>query len=552
MSGLDAALSRSSAMISSTHAQAMRVKGAGFIDIGPSSGLGQLSNFQESGAQRARYAQFRGVLYSVVNIIAMEGAGQPVHVGRLKGSQGKGKGKGPANKKSAMLRRMTATAQIKAAKEEIEIVPSHPLVDLLETPNPIQNRWQFVYSFIANLNLTGWAYVVGGENDDGEMEFYSLPTTWCRPDHTNGPFSGLRIINPKNPTEGMQGEPLTRENFAFAHLPNPADPMGAMAPAQSQMLAIRIDDHIQTSQERFFENGIFPSVIVTIGHDPHPDVPGGVRPRLTGPQRRQVIGAIRKAVGGVANYGNPAIVDGLIEKIDRLSATSNEMGWEKSESSVKARILSTFGVHPYILGENVSVGGYAQAAKIEERFCKRVNTFLDMLGGVMTNFVAPMKSDEKRKEDLMVWWEPAAPSDPGLHWQNVREGRKNGDVSRNEYRMLLGLPPDETGGDRTKNFTSGDMAQILALQAAVAGGTTTPEQAAATLEVCFDLSHEDAVKLAGTVTDQQAATNAAEQATSALEAAVSALQTTEIESAVAKQIALRISSSLQDPQKKSE
>jgi hypothetical protein len=95
-------------------------------------------------------------------------------------------------------------------------------------------------------------------------------------------------------------------------------------------------------------------------------------------------------MGGVANYGEPAIVDGMIESVTRLSATQNEMGWEKSEDKIRTRILSAFGVHPYILGEPVGVGGYAQVVNIEKRFYKRVNTFLDMLSTVVTNFVGPM------------------------------------------------------------------------------------------------------------------------------------------------------------------
>ena len=167
---------------------------------------------------------------------------------------------------------------------------------------------------------------------------------------------------------------------------------------------------------------------------------------------------IRKTMGGVANYGNPAIVDGLIENITRLSATQNEMGWEKSEDKVKSRILSSFCVHPYILGEPVNVGGYAQAAKIEERFCKRVNTFLNMLSGIVTNFGSSLVN-----EALVVWWEQCQPHDPSIRAKQITDARKNGDISRNEVRAecrILGLhrprgfagsgrfPQDEPDGSR--------------------------------------------------------------------------------------------------------
>ena len=100
-------------------------------------------------------------------------------------------------------------------------------------------------------------------------------------------------------------------------------------------------------------------------------------------------------MSGVANYGNPAIIDGMVERIDRLSATQNEMGWDKSEVKVRQRILGAFGTHPFILGEPVGVGGHAQAFVIERQFCMGVNTYLNMLSGVMTSFVHPASVEQE-------------------------------------------------------------------------------------------------------------------------------------------------------------
>jgi phage portal protein BeeE len=501
MTAMTRALARSSSIVDAAYHTALSMKAAG-IDLSPPAGTSMFGQFADDAKNRERYGLFRGWLYSAINAISAEAAGQPVCVGRMKGEK-----QSPKEQKSQQLLRskMTTSAGVKAAKQELEVIIDHPLLDLLEQPNPIQTRWAFVYSFVANLNLTGWSYVVGGENEDGKYEVYSLPTTWIRADHEKGPFSRFKVIDPAKPGSGSSDDWLTRENVAFAMLPNPADPRMAMPPASSQIQAIRIDDYIQTSQTQFFDNGIFPGAIVTIGKDPHPDVPGGMRPRLTAAQRRQVMGAIKKVMAGVANYGNPAIVDGLIESIERLSMTSNEMGWEKSEDKVRTRILSAFGVHPYILGEPVGVGGYAQVVNIEKRFYKRVNTFLDMLSTVATNFVGPMMAKKTKagpkqpakKENLLIWWEQCAAVDPGLRWSNLNAARARGDVSRNEIRAELNLPPDETGGDQTKQWTAGDLTAIVALQGAVGQGSVQPEQAAAIYEILFDMSPADAKRIAG-------------------------------------------------------
>lgn len=499
MSTMTTALARSRGVVDESYHAALNLKAAGALNFAPPPGFSQFNQFSDDSKTRERYSLFRGWLYAAVNALASEAAGQPAVVAKLKGKAAR-----PSEQKS-IRNKMTTFARTKAAAQEFEVLIDHPLIDLLEQPNAIQTRWSFVYSFIANLCLTGWGYVVGGENEEGEFEFYSLPTNWVKPDHAEGLFSRFKVVDPANPTAGNDGDWLTRDNVAFAMLPNPADPRMAFPPANSQLRSIRIDDFIQESQSRFFQNGIFPGAIVTIGKDPHPDVPAGVRPRLTAAQRRQVMGAVQKVMSGVANYGNPAIVDGLIESIERLSMTSNEMGWEKSEEKVRTRILSAYGVHPYILGEPVGVGGYAQVVNIEKRFYKRVNTFLDMLSTVATTFVGPMTAKktkagpkkQEKKEDLLIWWESCEAVDPGLRWSNLNAARTRGDVSRNEIRAELNLPPDETNGDNTKQWTAADLNAIVAVQGAVGQGQMTPQQAAAIYEILFDMDPADAKKIAG-------------------------------------------------------
>lgn len=478
MNAFETAVKRSDTMVSTTRATAFRMKQEGTLSAAmPGAGAQFGGAFsRDQSVNRNRYHMFRGWLYSAINALAEEAAGQPINVARITNTEPQDEERRArlGREKGHLLQKMPRDTRSKAANQEVELLPDHELVDVLENPNPIQSKWSFVYSFVANLNLTGWSFVVGDTNKDGKLELFSLPTTWVTPLHKEGPFSHFKVVNPSNPSSA--GVTLDRSQVAFAHLPNPSDPFSALAPAATQIQAIRIDDHIQTSQERFFENGVFPSVVIKMGKDPHPNVPGGIRPRLSPGQRRQVTGAIRKVWGGVANYGNPAIVDGLIEGIERLSATQNEMGWEKSEDKIRTRILSAFGVHPFILGEPVSVGGYAQAAKIEERFCKRVNVFLGLLSGLLTNFVPPKIDATER---LLIWLEKCVPHDPALHSQNFREGRKNGDVTQNEYRAFLGLPPDKDGNPNIIHRQS--LPGIVQMLVQIGQGTITRESASAVL-----------------------------------------------------------------------
>src|SRR5690606_2089830 len=117
-----------------------------------------------------RLSLFRGWLYSAVNVLASEAAGQEAVVARLAGAAPRAPGAPRAARPPGR----------KAAGQEYEILLDHPVVDAIENPNPIQHRWQFVYTFVASLNLTGWAFVVGGRTEDDKFEMYALPTSWVR------------------------------------------------------------------------------------------------------------------------------------------------------------------------------------------------------------------------------------------------------------------------------------------------------------------------------------------------------------------------------------
>ena len=453
MDALQAAFDRSNALINTTRATAgVTTKG---FDMSGSAGFSGFDGMRNTAANKERYALFSGWLYSAVHALCTRGSRQPVQAGMLiqddPVNEEERRGRVP-RRKLAPISKLPPRIREKAISNsgDVELVPGHHILDVIEQPNDIQTRTEFVYSFMASLCLTGWSYVLKGESDDGRTEMYTLPTTWVHPDHKEGPFSRFKITNPRNPSSGGD-DWFYRDQVAFAHIPNPSDPLSAMSPAASQTRAIRIDDHIQTSQETFFQNGIFPSVVVTVGKNPQPNSGGGVggqRPRLDGSARRQINAAITKMMGSVANYGAPAIVDGMVEAITPLSMNQTEMGWDKSEDKVRSRILSAYGVHDYILGNPVNVGGYAQAANIEKIFCERVNSLLDMLSCMLTNFLG-IEDESDRK--LLVWWQECEPDDPDMRRRWYETGRKNNDITRNEYRAEMGLPPVEDGdGERNK------------------------------------------------------------------------------------------------------
>lgn len=464
MSTVDNALTRIRAISNSAYGQGLRMKAAGgsMFNLSPAGGIGAMSQFQQQGANRNRYARFRGWVHSAIHALASKAGAMPVNVGYPK--------------KKKPTKKLNGT---KSVEDQLEIDENHDLLKSLERPNDMQRRPEFVYTFLANLCLTGWSFVIGGKKkkDDGSdgWEFYCLPTTWIVPDNEAGkPFSRFKIVNPNNPASHASEEWFYRDQVSFAYIPNPADPLCALSLTQAQEPAIDIDDKIQSSQVVFFNNGVFPSVIVTVGANPHPGVAPGVRPRLSGSQRNAIFTAIKGSMAGIHNYGNPAIVDGLIEKIERLQMTQQEMGWEKSEKAVRTRILSAFGVHPFILGEEMA-GSYAQAYIVKEQFCEKVNNYLALLSATMTDLCRSLTKDQ----EMYVWWDEAKAVDPQMEKDKLEKARAREDIDQNEWRAANGFPPvpdtDQVEIDRAA------IQAVSAVAEKVTAGALTPEQGQAIL-----------------------------------------------------------------------
>ena len=463
---LTKALLRTESVAIAAYDRGAREKGSGAsLDFSPSAPMAGMASWQDQQAYAEQYSLMREWVYSAINALASEGAGQPPVVARLSGSKVK-----PQGKKLHELKRMTKTARQKTANTEYEIQEDHFLVDLLEHPNEFQEKWQFVYSFFANLVLTGIAYVtVGYSKRLKKLELYSLPSTWVKPNHEKGLFTQFEVKNPN--AVGAEPTMLDRTQVGFAMLPNPSDPLAVLAPASSQLRTLRMYEHMLNGQEAFLRNSAFPSVIVSMAQGPYQSTKG--RPVLTNVQRRMIHHALRQNVMGDMNQGTAFIVDGLIEDMKPFSVKHRDMGWEKTEETLKTRILSAFGVHSFILGEFMP-GSQAQAEIIEGRFYKRVNTYLDMLSTLLTNLLGAIEGDEK----LLIWFEECQASNPERRTTTFLAMRASGDIGQNEMRAEMGLPPDEDLNQAVIQASS--MAGITQILTLLGQGSIQREQAVAT------------------------------------------------------------------------
>jgi phage portal protein BeeE len=317
---------------------------------------------------------------------------------------------------------------------DVEVIPDHKLLSFLQRPNHVQYKAEFLAVSIINLYATGVCYWVGGEHE-GELEAWAVPTSWVSPVHEGGLFTAYRLKPPDAPGEGVLLDPDMVARVYNAH---PADFKQSRSIIEEQLAAIKVDQSIQESQQQMFARGIFPNVAITIGQTIGPDGrPTGRRPVLSGAQRAGLTRAVRQVWRDTVGQGDPAILDGLVESIAKLSHTPQEMDWLQSSDSIKARIFQAFGLHPFMVGAEIP-GSYSQAYVTQKIFADNViNPLCDKFSTALTDWLGEPLG-------LLVWIEPYAPVDETQDNAMWRDARRNGDVSGDEYRQhKLGLPPKD-------------------------------------------------------------------------------------------------------------
>lgn len=353
---------------------------------------------------------FKSWVFAAVRPICNRIAAQPVRVGKITGGRKLG---------------------VKST-DEPEPLQTHPIIELLKDPNDLMTGWGLMWATVASINLTGrafWWVPEGNEN------LFLLPASWIKGFEGTTRFQSWRV-QPEGHGEQFD---IASERIVYFALPNPSDPWGSISPLQTVAPAVNNDADIQASQRQAFTRGIHPSHAIFVGKQPHPDVPGGVRPALTNAQQRQIVEAVKRRYAGVANHGEPLVLDALIEDVKRLSNTPDEMDWQRSAVQVKDRILQAFGTSPYILGGS-EPGSRAASSAAEEHFvASTVNPLIRLMTESMSEWMAPMFGD-----GLRIWIEPceAHDADMALRWAETLA--KHGVITVHELRRLapFGLQED--------------------------------------------------------------------------------------------------------------
>lgn len=321
--------------------------------------------------------------------------------------------------------------------EQGAVMADHPLVSLLDRPNPEQSGAELLESFYGFLQTAGNAYLEAVALDGLPRELYAL-----RPDRMKARPGksgwaegyeyavGGRTVTFKQPDDGSLSPILHLKLFHPTH-----DHYG-LSPLEAASASVDLHNAASAWNKSLLDNAARPSgALVYKG-------PEGAE-NLTLEQFDRLKAELEDAYQGSAHAGRPLVLDGGLEWRS-MSLTPADMDFIEAKNAAAREIALAFGVPPMLLGipgDNT----YSNYKEANLAFWKQtVLPLVKKTAAALTNWFAPVWPDAQvicQSTEI-----DALSAERDALWLRVSRA---GFLSAAEKRSLLGLPPrnDESSGD---------------------------------------------------------------------------------------------------------
>lgn len=323
------------------------------------------------------------------------------------------------------------------------ILEQHPLIDLLNRPNPQQSYSEFFGSLYGYLLLSGNTYVLKTGSERGApRELHQL-----RPDRIEIKGSGNPIpekyiykINGK-----VQGTYDVDQDNGYSELKhiklwNPMDDYYGCSPLAAA--AVEVDQHNMMAKHNvnLLANGARPSGAVIF----KPQDDAGFAMNLTDSQRQQLLTDLNNRFSGAGNAGRPMLLEGDFDWKE-MGLSPKDMDFLNLKHLSATDIAMCFGVPSQLVGvpdsQTYSNVAEARLALYEET----IIPYLSKVQSDINEWLVPMFGDGLSIE-FDIDSIPALSERRKKIYENVTSAVREGIMTRNEARERIGLEPVD-GGD---------------------------------------------------------------------------------------------------------
>lgn len=334
-----------------------------------------------------------------------------------------------------------AAIPFKVYQGDVEL-EQHPLISLLQRPNPTQAGVEYFQALYSFMLLSGNSYALASAVNMVPTELYLLrpDRVEIEPSDTAVPKSYKYKLNNQVVAQ-YDADPLTGQSevkhFKFW---NPLDDYLGLSPLMAA--AVDLDQHNLIAKHNIglLVNGARPSGAIVF--KPKDDM--GNMTMLTDSQRQQVASDLESRFTGQKNAGRPMLLEGDFDWKE-MGMSPRDMDFLQNKHMAAKDIALCFGVPSQLIGipdsQTYANVQEARLALYEETIiplAKRVESDLN-------EWLAPSFGDEiNLRYDVDSI--PAMTERRRRVYENVVAAVREGIISRNEARERLGLEPI-SGGD---------------------------------------------------------------------------------------------------------
>jgi len=319
-----------------------------------------------------------------------------------------------------------------------EIVEQHPIIDLLNRPNPLQSYSEFFNSLFGYVLLSGNAYILKvGAEQGAPKELHQL-----RPDRMVIKGSGNAIpdryeyiVNGRLQKTYLIDNVNGYSEVKHVKLWNPLDDYYGLSPMSAA--AVEVDQFNMSSKHNvnLLQNGARPSGAVIF----KPQDDGGFASNLSESQRQQLLTDLNNRFSGAGNAGRPMLLEGDFDWKE-MGLTPKDMDFHRLKNMAATDIALCFGVPSQLVGVP-DAQTYANVS--EARLALYEETIIPHLRKIesdLNEWLVPLYDDRLTLE-FDIDSIPALSERKRKTYENVTSAVREGIMTRNEAREQIGLSP---------------------------------------------------------------------------------------------------------------
>ena len=334
-----------------------------------------------------------------------------------------------------------ATIPMKVFNGDTEL-ENHPLISLLQRPNPTQAGIEYFQSLYSYLLLSGNSYALASAVNQVPTELYLLrpDRIEIEPSDTSIPKSYKYKLNGQVAAR-YEADPVTGQS-EVKHFKtfNPLDDYLGCSPLMAA--AVDLDQHNMIAKHNIglLVNGARPSGAIVF--KPKDDM--GNTAMLSDGQREQISRDLEQRFVGTKNAGRPVLLEGDFDWKE-MAMSPKDMDFLQNKNMAAKDIALCFGVPSQLIG----IPDSQTYANVQEaRLALYEETIIPLARRIMSDMNEWLSPSFGEEINIQYDFEnvPAMTERRRRIYENVTAAVREGIISRNEARERLGLGPI-TGGD---------------------------------------------------------------------------------------------------------